>query len=431
MSQFIDEVEIEVTSGDGGNGLVAWRREKYEPLGGPAGGDGGRGGDIYLQATGDINTLLDFRFKAKFQADPGQKGGSKNKFGKSATDLTIRVPIGTSILDMETGYPVADLVADGQRVLVAKGGRGGRGNASLATQRMKAPHYCEPGEAGIRRFLRLELKVLADVGIVGLPNAGKSTLLSALTRARPKIADYPFTTLVPNLGVVKMPSSDGFVMADVPGLIEGASEGVGLGHRFLKHLERTSLLVHLVDASSLDIAGDIGTIDRELERYGDHIAKLPQLLVANKIDLLDEDERGELQATLAGLTGGREILLLSAATTEGAQELVNLLSQRLSEVKPPRAEVEEVTELEPDPGATTRADDGFEILRKRNVFTVVGGRVERLISVTHLKDPESLTHMYRVLRAMGVIDALLQEGIEPGMDVIIAGVVFSYGEDWG
>ncbi len=442
MSQFIDEVEIEVASGDGGDGIIAWRREKYEPLGGPAGGDGGRGGHIYLQATHDINTLLDFRYQKSYQGMHGKRGGSKNMSGKSAKELIVKVPVGTVITDLDTNLPVADLVKTGQRVMVAEGGRGGRGNASMASQRRTAPHFCEPGQAGIKRRLKLELKLLADVGIVGLPNAGKSTLLSSLTRAKPKIAGYPFTTLVPNLGVAQLPAGDGFVLADVPGLIEGAADGAGLGHRFLKHLERTSILVHMVDITSDDIARDINTINRELQLYSDvhgrddkKLSQLPQVMSISKIDLVDEETLAMRKAELEEQFKDVPLHFLSAATGEGTRELINVLAETLDLYKREKLESEgvegdEILELTPDIGSTLRIDEGYDVIRKNNVFSVVGDRVDRIVSVTNLKDPESLDHMFRIFRAMGIIDTLLAQEIQPGMDVIAGGVVFTYGEDW-
>ncbi|HND69215.1 MAG TPA: GTPase ObgE, partial [Candidatus Obscuribacter sp.] len=290
MAQFIDQVEIEIQSGDGGNGSINWRREKYEPMGGPAGGNGGRGGNVYIEATADLNTLIDFRFKTKFEAEPGHKGGIKNRHGKAGQDVVIRVPVGTQVRDTDLDKVIADLTTPGQRVLVAEGGMGGRGNTELASSTRRAPHFCEPGQPGVHRHLELTLKLLADVGIIGLPNAGKSTLLAALTRAKPKIADYPFSTLEPNLGVAKSEGGDGFVLADIPGLIEGASQGIGLGHKFLRHIERTRVLVHMVDATGEDLPGALKTIDQELSLYSRDLSRLPQILALNKTDLLPQDE---------------------------------------------------------------------------------------------------------------------------------------------
>jgi GTPase len=260
---FVDKATIHVKSGSGGNGMVAWRREKYVPYGGPAGGDGGRGGDVFVEATADLNTLMDFKYQSIFKAEDGEKGGPKNMHGKAGKDVTIRVPCGTIVRDADTGHAIADLREPGDRVLVAAGGRGGRGNSRFTSSKRQAPQFAEPGEPGIERNLELELKLLAEVGIIGLPNAGKSTLISVISAAKPKIADYPFTTLIPNLGVVRKPNGDGIVVADIPGLVEGASDGIGLGHEFLRHVERTRLLLHLVDVSTEgDVMANFDLINR-------------------------------------------------------------------------------------------------------------------------------------------------------------------------
>lgn len=267
MPQFLDHVLIEVRSGNGGNGVIAWRRDKYEPFGGPEGGNGGRGGHVYIEASPDLNTLITFRYKSKFIAANGQRGATGSKYGKKADDLLIKVPIGTVIKDAEGGAVIADLSKANQKVLVAEGGRGGKGNKEFASATNRSPYFCEPGQRGIDRHLELELKLLADVGLIGLPNAGKSTLLAAMSAAKPKIAAYPFSTITPNLGTVKMKNGDGYVMADIPGLMEGASSGIGLGHEFLRHIERTRLLVHVVDIASEQLEVDIKIINRELELF--------------------------------------------------------------------------------------------------------------------------------------------------------------------
>jgi len=434
MTQFIDEVEIVVRSGDGGNGMVAWRREKYEPLGGPAGGNGGKGGDIYLKAVGNKSTLLDFRYKTEYEAEPGKKGGSKNANGRGGKDLIIEVPVGTIAYDTANGNTIADLYRDGLTIMVAQGGKGGRGNTSLATQQRRAPHFCEPGLAGVVRELKLELKLLADVGIVGLPNAGKSTLLSVLTAAKPKIADYPFTTLTPQLGVVKLTDGGGFVMADIPGLIEGASQGAGLGHKFLKHIERTRILVHLVDVSSEDIERDIKTIDAELAGYGTKLKSLSQIMVINKTDLVDEDATTAAINICKKLKPDSRILSMSGATGEGTRQLVNLLTEILSQSREeaPDENLQDGDELTPDLDAyaETRSNSAFQIFRKKNIFTVEGDRAERLVAVTNMRDPESLQHLFRAFRSMGVIDALLKEGIKQGQTIVVGGIEFTYGDDW-
>ncbi|MBX3074780.1 GTPase ObgE [Candidatus Obscuribacterales bacterium] len=433
MTQFIDETEIVVRSGDGGNGMVAWRREKYEPLGGPAGGNGGKGGDIYLKAVGDKSTLLDFRYKTEYEAEPGAKGGPKNRHGRGGNDLIIEVPVGTIAYDVETGNAIADLTHDGLTIMVAQGGKGGRGNTSLATQQRRAPHFCEPGLRGVERRLKLELKLLADVGIVGLPNAGKSTLLSVLTAAKPKIADYPFTTLSPQLGVVKMADGQGFVMADIPGLIEGASQGLGLGHKFLKHIERTRFLIHLVDISSENLQHDIETIDKELAGYGTKLKTLPQIMVLNKIDLVDDDATTNAINLVKKMKPDSPVLTISGAISEGTRELINLVTEKLAksrEEEPDELFEGDVLPPDEDAYAETRSNSYFEIHRKKNVFTIEGDRAERLVEVTNMRDTESLQHLYRAFRSMGVIDALIAEGIQSGQTIKIAGVEFTYGEDW-
>lgn len=413
--------------------MVAWRREKYEPLGGPAGGNGGKGGDIYLKAVSDKSTLLDFRYRTEYEAAPGAKGGPKNCHGKGGKDLIIEVPVGTIAYDVSTGNVIADLTRADLSVMVAQGGRGGRGNTSIATQQKRAPHYCEPGMQGVERTLKLELKLLADVGIVGLPNAGKSTLLSVLTAAKPKIADYPFTTLTPQLGVVKMSDGQGFVMADIPGLIEGAAQGLGLGHKFLKHLERTRMLVHLVDITSDDIERDIQTIDNELASYGTKLKTRPQILVFNKTDLADEDATADAIALGKRLKPQSEVMAISGATKEGTKQLIDLLTEKMAKSREEEPDLRNDSDfLEPDEDAyaETRSNSSFEIIRKKNVFTVEGDRASRLVAVTNMRDPDSVQHLYNSLRSMGVIDALLQEGIEPGRTINIAGVEFIFGEEW-
>ncbi len=426
MSQFIDQVKITVRSGDGGNGMVAWRQEKYEPMGGPFGGNGGRGGNVIVQASPDLGTLLDFRYKVNYEATHGAKGGSKRKHGKDAPDLVIRVPVGTVVYDARTGTAIADLSAPHQKVMVAQGGRGGRGNAELATPTRRAPAFCDPGEPGIERELEFELKLMADVGIIGLPNAGKSSLLARLTAAHPKIAAYPFSTLEPNLGVVKRPDGDGYVLADIPGLIEGASTGIGLGHKFLRHIERTRLLVHLVDIAAEDPIADIDIINKELLLYERDLDKLPQLLVVNKADLLPEEDRDKLVEQLKKKLKV-PVYVISCATNFGLDDLKNLLLENLAKLGPRFIP----TEVEADELAFQHPDGGFEIVRSKKQFHVVGDRVVRHLAVTNLRDPEALFHFHRVLRAMGVIDALLAEGAVPGSEVVIGETVFAFGADWG
>ena len=314
--QFIDQARIAVKAGRGGDGIVAFRREKYVPAGGPSGGDGGRGGNVLLVADANLQTLLDFKYKRIFAADDGRRGGPNRCTGASGQPLLIKVPCGTEVRDARTGILLGDLTAAGDELLVALGGRGGLGNAHYLSNRNRAPEKCTEGTEGEEWLLQLELKLLAEVGIIGLPNAGKSTLISVLSAARPKIADYPFTTLVPNLGVVRRPSGDGTVFADIPGLIAGAAQGAGLGHDFLRHIERTRLLIHLIDASVDDVADDFQVVTRELEAYGHGLAQRPRLVVLNKIELLNEEELAERRCQLLSLVGGDqpEVLAVSAAS---------------------------------------------------------------------------------------------------------------------
>ncbi|MCC6981521.1 MAG: GTPase ObgE [Candidatus Melainabacteria bacterium] len=436
MSQFIDHVQISVRSGDGGNGVIAWRREKYEPLGGPAGGNGGRGGHVYIEATNDLTTLVEFRFKANFEADHGERGRSKNQHGKQGKDLVIRVPVGTLVKDQTDGHVVADLIAPGQKALVAEGGRGGRGNTMMATSTRRAPYYCEPGERGVDRKLELELKLLADVGLIGLPNAGKSTLLSVVSKARPKIANYPFTTLEPNLGVAYDSNGKAFVVADIPGLVEGASRGVGLGHDFLRHIERTRLLVHMVDSQSETIEEDIKTILNELDLFSDKLKELPRLVALNKTDLMDANEADALKQRVEKFLKkqykGKEdkllgVHLISAQGQVGTRELIALMAKKLDEIKPAVQMVDPELIIS-DEAASERPSDTFEVMRKKGVFFITGHRVEKIVEVTNLKEPESLAHMFNVLRAMGVVDALLHEGARQGSEIVVNGITFSFGD---
>jgi GTP-binding protein len=326
--QFIDQARIAVHAGRGGDGIAAFRREKYVPAGGPSGGDGGRGGDVVLRADGNLQTLLDFKYKRQFVAPDGRRGGPNKATGASGDALVIKVPCGTEVRDARTGILLGDLTEAGQDLPVAFGGRGGLGNAHYLSNRNRAPEKFTEGRDGEVWQLQLELKLLAEVGIIGLPNAGKSTLIAVLSAARPKIADYPFTTLVPNLGVVRRPSGDGTVFADIPGLIAGASEGAGLGHDFLRHIERTRLLVHMVDAGSVAPLNDYTVVMGELEAYGHGLAQRPRLVVLNKVELLDAPSLKELQSELEGLSG-REVLLISAAAAQGLEALLAAVWQEL------------------------------------------------------------------------------------------------------
>lgn len=328
--QFIDQADIEVEAGTGGDGIVAFRREKYVPAGGPAGGNGGRGGSVILQADENLQTLLDFRYLRQFKAENGQRGGPNNRTGASGSDRVIEVPCGTVVYDTETGEIIGDLTTPGQSLCVAKGGKGGLGNKHFLSNQNRAPDYALPGLPGEIHHLRLELKLLAEVGIIGLPNAGKSTLISSLSSARPKVADYPFTTLVPNLGVVRKPTGDGTVFADIPGLIAGAHAGVGLGHDFLRHIERTRLLLHLVDVTAPDPLADYFTIQEELKAYGRGLLDHPQILALNKIDAVDEDTAAFIQEEFQQRTSN-PIFSISAVSGKGLDTLLQQIWRTLDE----------------------------------------------------------------------------------------------------
>lgn len=326
--QFIDQVEIEVQAGKGGDGMVAFRREKYVPAGGPAGGNGGKGGSVILVAVENLQTLLDFKYARLFKANDGKRGGTNNCTGASGGDRILEIPCGTMIYDAESGELIGDLVSKEQKLVVAKGGKGGLGNSHFLSNSNRAPEYALPGGEGEIRKLRLELKLLAEVGIIGLPNAGKSTLISALSSARPKIADYPFTTLIPNLGVVRKPTGDGTVFADIPGLIEGASQGIGLGHDFLRHIERTRLLLHLIDTTSNDPIEDYKVIQGELTAYGHDLEKRPQIIGLNKIDATLDETKIEITEKLKQLTND-PVFLISAVTRTGLNELLQAIWDKI------------------------------------------------------------------------------------------------------
>jgi GTP-binding protein len=331
--QFIDQAEIEVEAGKGGDGIVAFRREKYVPAGGPSGGNGGRGGSVILTAAENLQTLLDFRYNHIFKAENGARGGPNNCTGAGGKDLIIEVPCGTAIYDQETQALLCDLIESGQSFRVAEGGKGGLGNQYFLSNRNRAPEYALPGLPGEHKLLRLELKLLAEVGIIGLPNAGKSTLISSLSSARPKIADYPFTTLVPNLGVVRKPTGDGTVFADIPGLIEGAAHGVGLGHDFLRHIERTKVLLHLIDATSEDVVHDYNTIQQELQAYGRGLTGRSQVLVLNKIDAVDRETVDlEALATEINHLTAAPVFLISAVTRMGLEPMLQEIWRILDQV---------------------------------------------------------------------------------------------------
>ena len=422
--KFIDKCKIRVVSGRGGNGMVAWRREKYVDKGGPAGGDGGRGGDVYLVADENMSTLMDFKHKSVFKADAGENGGIKNMNGACAKDLYIKVPVGTVVKDIKNDKIIADLTENGQKVLVAKGGRGGRGNARFATAQKRAPQFCEPGEPSIERELFLELKLIADVGLLGMPNAGKSTLISRISSAKPKIADYPFTTLIPNLGVVKKRSGDGYVVADIPGLIEGASEGVGLGHDFLRHVERCRFLVHLIDITEADPLANYKKINAELAKYSEHLANLYQIVVLNKIDAVSDDVKSETYAKFKEVT--HDVFEISAVTGENLTELTDFIAQKVDEIDKTPTDVL----VEEDDGAYNNDDSSFEIFKvAKDTFIVQGGKISRLASVTDERNSEQVIRLQNILKGMGVFDELSKKGIKDGDTVIINHLEFVFYSD--
>lgn len=427
-AMFYDTAKIYVKAGDGGNGCVSFRREKYIPEGGPDGGDGGRGGNVVFRADEGLRTLVDFHYQRRYLAGRGQHGKGKNMHGRSGEDLVVRVPAGTVVRDAQSGMVLADLVRDGQEAVVARGGRGGRGNARFAGPKNKAPAFAEKGEPGEERWLELELKLLADVGLVGFPNAGKSTLISRVSRARPKIADYPFTTLVPNLGVVTLGEGVSFVIADIPGLIAGAHQGAGLGHRFLRHTERTRLLVHVIDVAGVegrDPLEDFYVLNRELSLYNPLLAQKVQLIAANKIDLPGAGEN--LQRLQKTLGAQYEIFPLSALTGQGLEPLlfrVAALLATLPAPQPGKAKEEEkdafhrVTRLKKEPP--------FFITRQNGIFVVRGRAVEKLVAMTDLDNPAALARLQKIFDRLGLEKALQQAGIREGCPVQIGKYEFVY-----
>lgn len=414
-----DEAKIYVKGGDGGNGAVAFRREKFVPRGGPAGGNGGKGGDVYLVVDPHLNTLLPFRKKVHFKAERGEHGKGKNQHGRSGRDLYIPVPPGTLVYDAETGELLADLTEPGQKVLVARGGRGGRGNAAFKSSVRQAPRIAEKGEPGEERWLRLELKLIADVGIVGVPNAGKSTLLSRVSNARPKVADYPFTTLQPHLGLVEVEGRD-FVMADIPGLIEGAHEGAGLGHRFLRHVERCRVLIHLLNGDSPDPVGDFDAINQELALFNPALAEKPQLVVYNKIDLPHARERWpEVKAALRA-RGVEDPMAISAVTGEGVPEMLRRVVQMLDTAPEP-------AQVQPAPARVWRLEedeDAFTVERDEETGTWVvrGKRIERVARMTNWDYYDAIMRFQRILDRMGITEALEKAGVQEGDTVRIGDV---------
>ena len=420
---FIDSARIFVKAGDGGNGMSSFRREKYVPNGGPNGGDGGRGADIILKADRNINTLVDFRYKRQFKGPAGEGGQSSNKYGRNAESLIIPVPMGTTVRDEESGLLMADLIEDGQTFVVAKGGRGGRGNAHFHTSSNRAPTFAEKGEPGEERWVRLELKVLADVGLLGSPSVGKSSIIRKVSSAKPEVAAYHFTTLTPVLGVVSVDDGKSFVMADIPGLIEGASEGVGLGHNFLRHVERSNILIHVLDVSGIegrDPIEDFHKINEELKKYSEKLSKKPQLIALNKIDLVED------VATIDRVRSyfeenGYEVFAVNALTGEGLSDLVHRAWYYVENYVPEPDATDDVVMYEAKPDVDfviTRGDDA--------AFIITGARIEKLVAMTNLDDEQSLRRFQKIWKYMELDKKLQEKGCKDGDEVVIGDQRFVY-----
>lgn len=421
---FVDQVSVYVKAGDGGNGIIAFRREKYVPRGGPAGGDGGNGGSVVFKVDEGLSTLMDFRYNRHFKAERGENGMSKGKHGKNASQYIVPVPPGTTVYDEDTKETIADLVTHGQEAVIVNGGKGGRGNIRFANPRNPAPNLSENGEPGEDRNIRLELKVIADVGLVGFPSVGKSTLLSVVSAARPKIADYHFTTLSPNLGVVDTEDGRSFVMADLPGLIEGAHEGVGLGHQFLRHIERTRLIVHIIDMARTegrDPYEDYVTINEELKEYDANLGEKRQIIVANKMDMPDAKEH--LEAFKKQIPEDVLIHPISTITKAGLNELLYAVADGLEQIPKEEVVEEEVViqlKVEEAPFRVTRDDDGAYVLS--------GSKVERLFKMTNFESDDAVQRFARQIRLMGVDTALRERGAADGDIVRLLDYEFEFVE---
>lgn len=430
---FVDKAKIYVKGGDGGDGLISFRREKYVPEGGPAGGDGGKGGSVIFRVDEGLRTLMDFRYQRHFKAKRGEKGRNKSQHGANAEDMIVRIPPGTVVTDEDTGEVLADLTRHGQQVVVARGGRGGRGNIRFATPNNPAPELAENGEEGEERYIILEMKVMADVGLVGFPSVGKSTLLSVVSGAKPKIGAYHFTTLTPNLGVVEVGEGRSFVMADLPGLIEGASEGVGLGHEFLRHVERTRVIIHVVDMSGSegrDPFEDWVKINDELRQYNEKLMSRPQIVAANKMDMPESEENlAEFTKRVKEVQPEIEIMPISSLTRQGIKELLYRAADILDSM-PEEVLVEEVAEnTERKVYKLDKAEDeGFTIVRENEMFVVHSAKIERMMKRMQLNSYEAIMKLARTLRYMGVDDELRKRGAKDGTIVRIADFEFEFVE---
>lgn len=425
---FADQVKIYIRSGKGGDGHVSFRRELYVPAGGPDGGDGGRGGDLIFEVDDGLNTLNEFRYKRKYFAEDGEPGGKRRCHGKDGGDRVVKVPPGTIVKEANSGQVITDMSYENRREVILKGGRGGKGNQHYATPTMQVPKYAQPGKPGMELEVILELKVIADVGLVGFPNVGKSTFLSRVSNARPKIANYHFTTLNPNLGVVDLDGADGFVIADIPGLIEGASEGIGLGHQFLKHIERTKVIIHMVDAASTegrDPICDIQIINKEIHAYGEKVASLPQVIAANKIDCFYGDDEDTVLTLLREEfePQGIRVFPISAVTGRGVRELLYYVRGLLDELKEEKVVFErEYLIEEPD-----FRDEPYSVfLDEDGVYKVEGPRVERMLGYTNLDSEKGFEFFQNFLKNNGILEELEKLGIEDGDTVEIYGWSFEY-----
>ncbi len=421
---FYDRAKIYVKGGDGGNGVVSFRREKYVPEGGPNGGDGGNGGNVILKTDLGLRTLVDFRYGKHYKAARGQHGQGKNKHGKNGEDLVVRVPPGTVVKDEESGQVLGDLVEEGQSMIVAHGGRGGRGNARFASSYNRVPTFAEKGEPGEERWLLLELKLLADVGLIGFPNAGKSTLISRISAAKPKIAAYPFTTLVPNLGVVRLDEGKSFVVADIPGLVEGAHQGTGLGHRFLRHVERTRLLLHILDGGQTegrDIIRDYQTINRELAHFNRELSRRLQIVVVNKMDLPGAEDN--FQRLKEYLGADVTVLGISAVTGAGIDRLLRVTAALLAEIgrQPDPALKPERIKVVEGPAA-----ERFQISFEGGVWVVAGEEIEKHVAMTDFNNEDAVKRLQHIIRIMGIENALREKGVKAGDAVKIRDMEFEF-----
>ncbi len=429
---FLDRARIFVKAGDGGNGHVGFRREKYVPAGGPAGGDGGRGGSVIFQADANLSTLIDFKYIKNYKAENGEHGQKKNQYGKDAEDLIVLIPPGTLIKHGETGEVIADLIKDKQKLLIAQGGRGGRGNTKFATATRQAPAFAERGEEGPSFWVDLELKLIADAGLVGYPNAGKSTLISVVSAAKPKIANYPFTTLIPNLGVVSLGVGESFVLADIPGIIEGAHVGVGLGTDFLRHVERTRVIVHVVDVAAVDgrdPLDDYKQINKELSLFSEKLSTLPQVVVGNKMDLPGADQDFDRLAQLVA-TENREIFPISAATSQGTSDLVNHIGNMLREIKAtdPVGQGLEEEILVYHPETQTNPVEDFTLSRDNEDYVVEGAGLTRLMNRLDLNNDETIDYLQRLFEKIGLYKKLKADNIPEGTTVRVGELEFEYYE---